>query len=166
MQIEVRGRKFDVEVYENGYFHTVVNGRSVSAETLTKLKEDVTKITRASIDVPFLRYEGNGIMRGHVTGLHAVNGNYIIKFDGKKGVDQEYIYKSDTGSSFLRMSTDEEMAYLKLQETYDAAIKELRAFERAHSFDVIAEVKRAYADKESPDVAVSTPAGDAAPTPR
>jgi hypothetical protein len=90
--IEIRSRKIDVEVDGSGEFSAEYNGQEIHATTLDLLKEKLDRAVKADKIEPirFIYFDGEKLKRGACTGIHVGNGNILIKWEGEKGVEQEY----------------------------------------------------------------------------
>lgn len=94
LKIQVRGRYFDVEVSREGMFHTELNDETVKGESLAQLKDKLGKELargKVKISIPFIVYTGarygsdeREVRRGTITGKHAGNRNYLVRWDNGK----------------------------------------------------------------------------------
>lgn len=129
--VDVRGKQFEVEVTERGDFMATFDGAQVKSETLVGLIEKLEKATKGAtikVAVPLYRLGKNGIERGVATGIHAANGNVLIKWDAGD---------SEQASSFQGYLDIPEAELEKAKELGEAIIKarnEWQNFERDKYF--------------------------------
>lgn len=93
LKVEIRGKQLKVEVDDNGIFECQLDPDThIRADSLEKLKArllDATKRKEIRVSVPVYKYVKNeGLKSGTAIGIHAANGNVLIKWDGEKGVEQ------------------------------------------------------------------------------
>lgn len=146
--VEIKGKSFEVEVDDRGKFRTVLNGDQVTALTLDALKSELAKrISRGAVKIaiPFVRWsDDKGILRkGTITGIHASNRNLLVKWDGQKGVEQEYAWHDD--SRFIRPEASVEYAHLS--QATDEAQQRLQKFTKLHAFNPHEAVRKALAEQ-------------------
>lgn len=145
--VEIKGRKFDIEVTDRGEFNTTDDGNYIEANSLEELKGKLSKrMARESvrISIPFVRWEsdrynGNGrIKKGNITGIHAANSNLLVKWDGEKGTDQD---RSWGNNEYFNPEHGPELE--RLHKAVVQARAELEKFEKKHGFNGREAVKAA-----------------------
>lgn len=147
--LKVRGRQFDVHINSAGHFHTEFDGDTITKPTLEDLRQrllDLTKQKAGKIAIEFHRWVEDPwndhigkLKHGVITGLHAANGNVMVKFDGEKAEQDSSWHNSE--ARFLRLNPKEVSEYCDLQAKRVALEKEIKKFEEAHSFDADEAVK-------------------------
>lgn len=141
--IESRKRIFTVCVDGYGLFHIELEDRKLTAETFAELKtklaqEEISAPKRRVISIPVMKIGDAGIVQGEIVGIHAGNGNALIKWVG--------VPKSEQVGSYSRV-----MAYTaELSETLTRLHSEYRAaaksFEHFCSLNRIDPIKAATAE--------------------
>ena len=136
--IDVRGRKIDVEVREDGKFFANFEGdyfEDVTKEGLRKKLDGVIKRRSAKVSIPFVVIERDRwgqdeneklkLRVGTITGKHASNRNYLVTWEGG---DKEQVYSSGlAGAVPLELKAEFEMIVRKMREAqaaYDKYVKE------------------------------------------
>jgi hypothetical protein len=142
--LEIKGKTIAVYIDDRGQFTANIDPEvTIHADTLEKLKENVTRgmtVKAAKIDIRAIRWQGAEMEHGSFTGVHAANGNYLWKVDGKKGVEQ--IWDSHA-SDFLPEEPECVKQYQTLCETAEKAVKARNDFERKHHIDIRAVISAA-----------------------
>jgi hypothetical protein len=132
--VEIKGRTFNVEVDErNGRFYTEMDGMGVYGESLADLKTELAKRmsrTSVKVNIPFVRWDNGVLMKGTITGIHAANKNILVKWEHKKGADQEYGY-----SPGVYINPDVGEQYVELSKANDRAAEVLEEFVKANQFN-------------------------------
>ncbi len=138
--ITIRNRKIDVHVDGSGEFSAEVSGNDVSSVTLEGLKEKLERAIKMDkiTPIPFLQWNGETLVCGKAVGIHAGNGNLLVKLDGEKGVEQHFRMETAIDPSHL-------VAYGALCAAVRAAEVAREAFEKKHAFDLKERVKEALA---------------------
>lgn len=148
----IRGQDVDIEIYDSGEFGAEVEGQQIHDKSLEGLIERLNKAMRqvsAKVAVRFVRWDDGKLRRGTITGIHASNRNLLIKWDGQKGVDQEYTWSD---SKYLALSNDEEEVFVSLCTARDKAQNAVTAFIKKHSFNGGKAVQDAIADTLAKEV--------------
>jgi hypothetical protein len=145
--VEVKGKKFDIEVGSDGKFGTNSDGSWLKADTLDQLKTKLaTQISRAKLklSIPFCRWVAGGRLRkGIITGIHASNNNILVKFDDEKTTEQEDIWYS--GGAYIDPEHAGELdrlgkACMKASQEYDDFVDK-------HKFNAKEAVRKAMGNK-------------------
>lgn len=135
---DVRGKNFDVYVSSGGIFKTEFKGKEFTAKDPEELRRKLmvaTKQAATPIDVPFDVLVGDKVKRGHCTGQHSSNGNYLIRWDDGRTSQERTFYRT------MRPLTPEEKAeWVTLNKAHIEAGLTLHAFERQHAIAVGNEV--------------------------
>lgn len=148
--LKIRKVDFQVQVNSQGEFYTEYEGERVGALTLEELRSKLTKLTKKPVNIPFARIYDGRIRHGVIRGVHATNRNLLIKFDGQKGVEQEYGWQRE-GSNYLALTSAEEEVYLGLHKELKKAQDAVDAFENKHALDVPKALESAGANDEEKD---------------
>lgn len=136
--LEVRGQRYKVSVDSRGKFNAEVSGETVEADSLKALEEKLAKVTKQKakkIAIPFVRWEGEALKRGTITGVHSGNKNLLIRWEGEKGVDQEYGGSSFDGIRYLDMTADQQAEYTRLCNAAMAADAAAETYAKLFRFD-------------------------------
>lgn len=145
------GIEVEIMIDTNGSFHATIDTIAYQAESLEKLSERLeyaTKTKKVKVAIEFHRWKEAGrysqeagkLAHGVITGIHAANGNLIVKFDGEKGIEQEY-----RSHLYLKLNDEQQAEYVRMQRALRAAQTELEKFEKKHGFDGIDAVNKALA---------------------
>lgn len=150
-QVEIRGRNYDVHVDSRGKFTAEIE-KDVQLEdaTLEGLKAKITHATRPEankINIPFFRWRDGKVAAGAVTGLHASNKNMLVRWEGEKGVEQEYVWGGGT-SKYLRLNQGEIVIYKTLMESLEALNDKIEKFEQVHGFSMKKELEKLNKQEE------------------
>lgn len=137
----IRHRKIEIFVGGSGKFNADIDGDNYEAPTLEALKATLNKATKSTVAIEFWRWHNQKLQRGVVIGVHAFNGNSLIKWDGKKGVDQEYTAHSREGRRYLRLTEEDRAQYTGLREILAKAEQAVTTFEQTHEFDPADQLK-------------------------
>jgi hypothetical protein len=137
--IEVKGKKLEVGVWDNGQFYTELGNEQVHADSLEHLKTlCAKKLARAAVklNIPFLRFDNGQLKRGTITGLHASNRNVLVKWeDGTSS--QEYSYQS---TDYIKPELVDE--YVKLSQASFVAENALTKFTKLNNMDPKVEIRK------------------------
>lgn len=129
--VNIRGKRFEVEIDGTGTFSAEYNGQKIESKMLADLKaklENVVKNDRIA-PIPFVRWNGEEMVRGKCTGIHYGNRNLIIIIEGEKGFQQTY-HLDDA------LDPEHAEAYGKLCAAAAAAEEARREYESKHAFDM------------------------------
>lgn len=131
--LSVRGRAVAIFVdTSDGMFSgATFRGDEYHAATRAELHEKLTAATRQSIAVPIVGFIDGEVLRGTVTGKHAANDNYMIKWEGKKGAEQTYSLRE-----FLQLNDAALERYRELVAAEVAATAAVEKFEADHKCDL------------------------------
>jgi hypothetical protein len=145
--VEIKGKSFEIEVAEDGDFRANVDGDVVRASTLAELKTKLARrltAARIKLDIPFVRWverrgrlRGSVLQKGSVTGIHAANGNLLVRLEGETGTDQESRWSSE---NYIRPEAAERLESLGLAR--DAAYRAYEDFVKDHAFDPREEIRK------------------------
>src|SRR5690348_10635569 len=113
--VVIKGTTVAVEVNSKGFFGAVVGEVRLDGETLKELEEKISKQlttakTKVDIRVAFLDGYERTVKLGSFTGIHAGNGNYLLKKDGERGVAN--IWASSTRGAYVAPEHAEELKRL------------------------------------------------------
>lgn len=140
--VTIRGKQFEVGIDGSGTFSAEYNGQKIESKMLSELKAKLENIVKSDriAPIPFVRWDGEKMVRGKCTGIHYGNRNLIIITEGQKGFSQTY---------HLDDALDPEHAetYGKLCAAVSAAETARREYESKHSFDMKDRVKEAMKAK-------------------
>lgn len=148
----IRGQDVDIEIYDNGEFGAEVEGQQIHDKSLDGLVERLNRAMRQTsvkVAIRFVRWYEGKLKHGTITGIHASNRNLLVKWEGQKGVDQEYTWSQ---SEYLALSNDEEETFVHLCVAHDRAQDAVAAFIKAHRFDGVKAVKDAIEDSLAKEV--------------
>jgi hypothetical protein len=147
--LKMKGASVEVFVSEDGRFTATVGGVSYSADSLADLKAKAAAGIRrsAKVEIRFYRAVDGKVRSGTITGIHASNRNVLVRFDGEKGVDQEYGWRTE--GEYLELDAEELEEFRKLIAAEKAATDAVAAFEKAHAFKAIDRVEREIAAAEA-----------------
>lgn len=130
-KLNIRGKEFEVEVGLDGRFSAVLNEVKVYGYSLSELNEKLEKATKGNtvrVNIPLFAFSNGGLKAGAAIGIHAGNGNVLIKWeDGKTEQAVEY-------ESFLQIATEEVPRAKELAEAFRAARDAWDKFSRDHGF--------------------------------
>jgi hypothetical protein len=129
--IDVRGRKFDISVNENGLFGADFSDQWITAPSLEELREKLVRLTKnTKISIPFIEWDGKKMRHGVCTGRHATNRNLLVKYDDNK--------TSEQASSWNVNAVDPkvEKDYLAVCVQFEAAARQKTEFEEDHGISL------------------------------
>lgn len=136
IQVQAAGQEYPVDVdEETGIFSIYMGGDHghIRADSLAELTRKARKI-KAKFELPFSRVSNDRVDHGKVTGLHATNGNLLVKWDTGKS-EQIPAYSGYTSGSMPRL-TDEETAEVEaLLKARNDAARALDAFLKPRQYD-------------------------------
>lgn len=148
-KIDVKGKKFDVCVNDEGNFFADFDYEQVSAESLKQLTDKLaSRITRTKrVNIPFCMWqqqswtdEPGKVRTGIIFGIHGSNGNLLVKYDDEKGSEQvsygDFFDPSDTGE------------LKRLAEAVQAAERAFSKFKDEHEIDAKTKVREMLGDTE------------------
>lgn len=144
--IEVKGKKFEVNVSDQGKFSFHDDGQEFTASSLDDLKEIANKhlrrkATKVSIPVAFwekgFSFMAGSIICGEITGIHGSNGNFLLK--GKNGrTEQVHNY------SHYFVPPEKAKEYETLQIAAFEAQRAVSKFEKDNALNIKELVEAAY----------------------
>lgn len=147
--IDVKGKKFDVEVNEDGHFFADFDGERVKGLSIDLLTHTLLRrmSLKKKIAIPFCiwksdRWDNRGgkLAKGVITGIYGSNGNLLVKFDGAKAGEQ---YSTWGNTRFFNLSSGAELERLNL--AVQKATAELEAFEKKHGWNPDKQAKETLA---------------------
>jgi hypothetical protein len=143
IDVEIRGRKFEVWVSSVGEFRVAFNDETLSATTLDELKKRLERaVKREKIEpVEFLHWTGEKMRRGKCHGIRANSSHLIIVWEDENRPTQEWSLDSPIGP-------EREPEYRVLCDACVAADKARAAFEKKHGFDMREAISSATAALE------------------
>lgn len=148
--IEVKGKKYKVSVDSEGRFYASHDNERVSADSLKQLENKLAGFINDSkkVTISFVKWERadwynkkGRLRRGVITGIHAGNGNLLLKYDDEKVRLQQW-----SGSYYDPIHAEE---LEQLARAVEKAEAELEAFKNRHSFDGKARVRKLLAEEVS-----------------
>lgn len=142
--LEVRGRKFEVNVDDTGVFWTKYDGEQLRAVSLDELREKLNRATKSlKLSIRFAMRKDDAVLIGVCTGKHATNRNYLVRWETQRGGPLPV--NEQLSGWYLEKCVDPEYSaeYSRLCMDVDAAVKIREEFERKHRVNV-----RAVADAE------------------
>lgn len=156
-KVDLKGTSVDVDVTEDGYFESMVEGSVLKAPTLAELKSKIAEAIRRKrkVHIPVAiwdrdRYGSNDdkgrLKIGAITGIHGGNNNLIVKWEGEKTPQQ---YHGWNNSDFVDPSHAREMA--ELNRAVNDAKKRLQEFMGKYSFDGREKVEEVFEKEGKPD---------------
>lgn len=154
--IEIKGRKFDIDVNGEGRFMAKFDGDNVWADSLKQLKETLQRrmsLTSAKLNIPFVRWEEDhwgdkgGLKFGAIVGIHGGNNNMLIKWKGEKTTEQD---RSWGAKDYIDSTVAEELKRLALAKL--AAEKEFKDFVENNSFDPRDAVRNVLSPEQAAEV--------------
>lgn len=145
--IDVRGKKFDVDVNEGGSFGTSYKNEWINASSLEDLRGKLLRITKAEqakLSIGFIEWDGKKMRHGVCTGKHGANRNFLVKYDDKKSSEQVIAWDLEHA-----IDPVEELHYTKLCLEFERAKLARDTFEKQHRVEVKKIVEKAIEDAES-----------------
>lgn len=142
--IEVRGHWFTVKVDEDGMFRAYHDSaiEAAAAETRRELATQLGKLTgQVTVSVPVTQLTDGTVRHGKVTGIHAANRTYHVRWDDGEHAQLSMIRSN--GEVLGGMTEDEGRQWARLDENVKAAGRALYAFRQAHAIDLHAEIRAA-----------------------
>lgn len=152
--IEVRRKKLKVFVNQLGRFYVNLDKGGeiddddpnvISASTLEGLKtlaaKRIKKATKKlSIEVwEYSGYDDPPLKRGVIEGIHAANGNLLVRWDGDSRSTQYAGYHG----SLLRLTPKQREKFVALADAKEKAKAELEKFSDDHRMDGLNEARKA-----------------------
>ena len=129
--IEHAGRKLPVMLDPEGTFHVLVDGDRISAGSYEELQKTVRKI-KVKFELPFTQVSTTGVRNGTITGIHAVNGNLLVRWSNGE-TEQVYSYSSH-GEMMPQLSSGELAQVTHLVAERARIVRELDAFTRSRKW--------------------------------
>lgn len=149
-QVKIRGRNYDVHVDSCGKFTAEIEKDvQLNDLTLEGLKAKITHATRPQankINIPFFRWRNGKVAAGAVTGIHASNKHMLVRWEGEKGVEQEYSWGSSDKGKYMRLNQGEIVVYKELMESMNSLQAKIEKFEQTHWFDMKKELNKKEAE--------------------
>ena len=151
--IELRGQRFTVRLDEAGTFRAFneAGAEAATSQTRQGLISDLSALTKqasAAVSVPITVLVNGEARHGEVTGVHAANRNFLIRWaDGECG-QLSAVRSSDVLGG---MTEDEGREWARLTEAVLAAGRGLHAFRETHQIDLHAKVRAAMAAHSAAD---------------
>jgi len=143
-KIEVKGKKFAVQISDKGEFFAEFEGDQVRADSLkqltNKLAERIARSKRVSIPICMWEKESwndkpGKIRTGTIIGIHGSNDNILVKFD-----DEERSQQISYGDFF----DPKDAAELKrLSQAYNDAETAFENFKKKHEINAHEKVREA-----------------------
>lgn len=146
-KIEVKGKKFQVSIGDEGKFFAEFDNEQITAESLKqltdKLASRIKKSKRVAIPVCMWKEESwndepGKIRFGTIIGIHGGNDNLLVQFDDEKTSEQV-----GYGNFFDPADATE---LKRLTEILEAAEKAFEAFKTKYAIDAKAKVREALGD--------------------
>jgi hypothetical protein len=143
-KIEVKGKKFEISINEEGQFFAEFDNEQLRAESLKQLIDKIaSRISRSKrVAIPICMWEKESwndkpgkIRTGTIVGIHGSNNNILVKFD-----DEAKSQQVGYGDFFDPKDADE---LTRLSETLTAAEKAFEEFKKGHEIDARAKVSEA-----------------------
>lgn len=137
MKLKVNETTFEVKVSDEGIFSTPIPGGFETAKSLAELRRKLKDVT-TDLNVPCTKVEGRyrdddlEITHGTVTGVHASNRNYLVRWD-----DDSTSQERNYSHSILRRLTDKEVAEVtKLHAAKKVAMEAFDDFLEGRAFEI------------------------------
>jgi hypothetical protein len=155
-RIEVKGKKFDVQISDTGEFVAEYEHDQVRAESLKQLTEKLaSRIARSKrVSIPICMWEKESwsdkpgkIRTGVIIGIHGSNDNILVKFD-----DQPKSEQIGYGNFFDPKDAKE---LKRLSETLTAAEDAFEKFKKKHAIDAREKVRKALGQTGDDEVDVA-----------
>lgn len=170
--VTIRGVELQIYADHHGVFHTDVGGKDVqqnmmnedgnaiSAESMKLLLEKADKRlkNRSKLNIRFVRWvqkerdwRESGkepeyyLRKGTITGIHAGNGNVLVKWDGQKDIEQQHGWGHD---NYLKMNDDQQELYVRLQRQKAELEQNIEAVEEKYKIDIQKEVGDLKTDRD------------------
>ncbi len=146
-KIEVKGKKFAVQISDKGEFFADYEGDQVRAESLKQLTEKLAgRIARSKrVSIPFCMWEKQSwndkpgkLRTGVILGIHGSNRNILVKFD-----DEQKSEQVSYGNFFEPKDADE---LKRLCDTLSAAEEAFENFKKKHKIDPREIVRKALGE--------------------
>lgn len=132
LKVVAAGKEYPVEISDDdGTFRAnlgLVDGSSniITAPSYEGLVKKA-KLVKTSFELPFTNITDDGVLHGTITGIHAGNGNLLVKWDGGKA-EQVPSYSSYGRGYVSRLNTDETDEARRLVQARNQAVRALDAF--------------------------------------
>ena len=144
MQVTAAGKDYPVDVdEESGVFSIYMGGDHghIRADSLAELTRKARKI-KAKFELPFSRVTQDRVEHGTVTGLHATNGNLLVKWASGK-TEQIPAYSGYTNGSMPRLTDEETAEAERLLKARNEAVRALDAFVRPRQYGSLKDAAKA-----------------------
>jgi hypothetical protein len=145
--IEVKGKKFDVSINDQGHFYANFDGDQVRAESLKqltdKLANRIAKSKRVAVPICIWERESwsdkpGRIRTGTIIGIHGSNNNLLVKFDDEPTSEQV------SYGDFFDPKDAKELK--RLAEASVQAEQAFEEFKKEHEIDAREKVRELLAD--------------------
>jgi hypothetical protein len=151
-KVEVRGTKYEIHIGDDGKFMVEVDGVSHTAPTLDSLKKrlnEVTRIKQKNIAIPFIMWEekfdkDGEIRHGVCVGIHAGNGNFMVKLDG--GDAHQFPRWQNDG--FFNPKAEKRL--IELHKALSKATNDLEKFAKENKLNLLRKITELIGQEEKP----------------
>jgi hypothetical protein len=146
-KIDVKGKKFQVSISDEGKFFAEYEREQISAESLKQLTEKLADRIKKSkrVSIPICMWEKESwndkpgkIRTGVILGIHGSNDNILVKFDDEPKSEQV-----SYGDFFDPKDADE---LKRLSETLNDAETAFQNFKKKHEIDAEEKVREALGE--------------------
>jgi len=146
-QIDVKGKKFQVSISDEGNFFAEYEHEQISAVSLKQLTDKLaSRIKRSKrVAIPICMWQNESwsdrpgrIRTGTIIGIHGSNNNLLVKFDDEKTSEQVGYGDFFDPSDAAKLKT--------LAEALNAAEAAFDEFKKEHEIDAKAKVREALGD--------------------
>lgn len=154
-KIDVKGKKFQVSIDDEGKFFAEYEHEQISAESLKQLTDKLaSRIARSKrVNIPFCMWEKESwndkpgkVRTGVILGIHGSNDNILVKFDDESKSEQ--LGHGD----FFEPADAAELK--RLSEALNAAEESFNEFKKRHEIDAKAKVREALGETGDDEDAV------------
>lgn len=131
--INIRGKKIQVTVTDEGLFRAHVDGENVESTTFKALKDRLSGLlSRNDYDIPFIEINDDygteklTLKRGKIVSVHSGNGNAIVVYDDNKNnrVQKQSYNHFLSGNTNVNKLKQMHKAKMDAANAYDAFLKE------------------------------------------
>lgn len=140
----INDQSYDISVDNAGTFIATVANEVLTAKTLNELRDKVKRAAKQKavrMEIKFERWDEGRLVTGIATGLHAGNGNLLVKVaDGKTEQEWPSSYATDKYLRFQDENTRKR--YVELKTAIKDFEREAENIEKKCSFNPLDEVKK------------------------
>jgi len=143
LTVQANGKTWPVTLSgADGSFHADIDGHKISAPSLDALQKQANKV-KVPFALPFSAISGRRVVHGTVTGLHASNGNSLVRWDGG---DTEQVQAYDSRTVMPRLDDAGAAELEALLAARDEAVAALDAFVKPRKWAGLGTAARAARD--------------------